>query len=249
MSISSFKAGKVVGITTNWSTDRHRLHSILFLCALVYAYRHDEPLFHDDIFIADDAGPKLRMLDKHLEAFGSGSFGNVFHQIGLTEDDAEYVDIINECIRSNEGRSTSELHDTVCGYAWRLHYSLGTFKQRISDSSISIQARLLLNRSRRIKLISHQFPFEIQPKDLELLDITNQVAKRYTPLEEENNRIGKMIAYICQKNITLYRKIEGSSMFYFDKINDLSLAVSRLLSYDQHEAQELFLREYLKGNL
>lgn len=125
MAISSFVAGKFIGEYTGWQVNRSRLHKLLFITQMVYAYRNNgKMLIDNEAFVASCRGPVLNQLDKKVECYGARCYKNLFRGFDIEWNVyGEELSAIKECLDAYEDSDTSNLASACYGSAWSYAYN------------------------------------------------------------------------------------------------------------------------------
>lgn len=243
MSISSFIAAKIVGEETQWNTDRARVHKLLFITHLVYAYRNNgEPFIDNEPFIASNRGPILRKLDQHIECYGAKPYKNLFRRFPFDEDAyIEEIKIIKQAIDAYKHKETHELSSISHGLAWSLSYTDGEFKKHISQNLIHHQAILELGKKRNIVVEHNGFVSDILHSEnlsVYLIDNSGNISD-YTMTSDELEITNSLMEDLGIYDVENYLPYRDKSK-YFTKIDKIRERVSKLLSYENKHYQHVF---------
>lgn len=251
MSISSFVAAKIVGELTEWSVERTRIHKLLYMMQLVYAYRNNGKSFiSNEPFISDDVGPVLKDLDQRIAGFGARKYRNLFRQHQyFTNELEDEIKLIKDTIEHYKDTSTATLGSIARGFSWSKYYNQGELKYIMEQTSIHSESIFLLSKKRQIKLLNTEFSFPVVSDDLIFIEIVKETAIPYNITDSEK-RIIESLLEIFAGNIKFnYIPIQGRDSFYLKDLDRLSDVLIKFLAYKSEEHQNIFMYEYLNGNI
>ena len=251
MSISSFVAAKIVGELTEWSVERTRIHKLLYMMQLIYAYRNNGKAFiTNEPFISDDVGPVLKDLDQRIEVFGARKYRNLFRQYKyITNELEDEIKLIKDVIEHYKDTSTATLGSITRGFSWSKYYNQGDVKYIIEQDSIYSEAIFLLSKKRKIKLLNTEFSFPVVADDLIFIEIVKETAMLYKITDSEKRIVESLLEIFAGNMQFNYIPIQGRDSFYLKDLGRLSDALIRFLAYKSEEHQNIFMYEYLNGNI
>lgn len=233
MSITSYQAAYYIGLKTDWQITRQRLHNLLFIAQMAYAFDNNgESLISNEGFYADDTGPTLRKIDEHISCYGAKPYQNLFRRFEKKEIDSPEIKLLDQILDSFQYTPTYHLFKQTRGYAWSKYYQKGYLKYRISQKDITIQGIIVFGKRSELVLLNNAIcdTANFTAENIELGILSDKTVNPYSMSEQEKQIVNTILEKYGSKNINEYLNF-GESKFFFKGLAPASNSILLALSY------------------